>query len=342
MSTSIDKGRDLEQRMAAFLRTHGYEVSTNLVIAGRSGANHELDVVGDKADGLTTVRIVVECKAWASPIDKDVVYKLSAELADLGAAKGVIASLSGWTVQAGQAAAQANIELWGPEELAARLGNPALSEMQIPRTQVLAEGFAFAFDADVSRSRVERLARGTLGIGREEIAWFGPIWLPIWSLQLALTRIEGHFKRVPRVTRTWNGYEGLTGRRTYSEPTPPPFVPVDLAIGHLRPTLSAGKVAQHLVASWSRWRQVTTDVAKKRHAENLAKLGIRVPVHELKVETSAPSYHPLWCGLLYRGSQERIVVIDGVNGREHAGFSHALTANAQHVRDCMTISRSDS
>ena len=143
MSTAIDKGRDLEQRMAAFLRNHGYEVSTNLTIEGRSGANHELDVVGDKEDGLTSFRIVVECKAWASPIDKEVVYKLSAELADLGAAKGVIASLSGWTVQAGQAATQAHIELWGPEELASRLGNLALSEMQIPRTRVLAEGFAF-------------------------------------------------------------------------------------------------------------------------------------------------------------------------------------------------------
>src|ERR1700726_3930975 len=122
MSIESGKGHRLEQQIALFLTQHGYTVLTNLRAPGRSGAIHELDVVGDKSDGLTSFRLVVECKAWTSAIDKEVVYKLAAELADQGAARGIIVTPSGWTVQAAQAAAQANIELWGPNELLAHFG----------------------------------------------------------------------------------------------------------------------------------------------------------------------------------------------------------------------------
>jgi hypothetical protein len=201
MNVAHEKGRELEKRIAAFLRTHGYQVSTNVVLEGRSGLRHEIDVQADKQDELTNFRLVVECKAWESPIDKDIVYKLSSELADLGAAKGVIASLSGWTAQAGQAAARANIDFWGPEELATRLGELSLSELHLGSTQVQAQGVPFAVDGAIARRQVERLSKGTLGFGREDITWFGPLWIPVWTLQLGLTRVEGRLKRVPRVSR---------------------------------------------------------------------------------------------------------------------------------------------
>src|SRR5438270_12847579 len=130
MSFDATKGHSFEQQIASFLGEHGYAVSTNVRIPGRSGAIHELDVIGDKSDGLTSYRLIVECKAWVSAIDKDIVYKLAAELADLGAARGIIVTLAGWTVQAEQAATQANIELWGPNELRSRLGPGALQAME--------------------------------------------------------------------------------------------------------------------------------------------------------------------------------------------------------------------
>jgi Holliday junction resolvase len=99
MNGDSARGHHLEQRIAGFLEQHGYTVTTNVRVPGRSGAIHELDVVGDKSDGLTTFRLVVECKAWASSIDKDVIYKLGAELADLGAARGIVVALSGWTAR---------------------------------------------------------------------------------------------------------------------------------------------------------------------------------------------------------------------------------------------------
>jgi Holliday junction resolvase len=65
MSFDATKGHSFEQQIASFLGQHGYTVTTNAHMAGRSGAVHELDVVGDKSDGLTSSRIIVECKGMA-------------------------------------------------------------------------------------------------------------------------------------------------------------------------------------------------------------------------------------------------------------------------------------
>ena len=50
MSDARDKGSELKRRIAAYLRTHDYDVATNVVREGRSGARHELDVVAKKTD----------------------------------------------------------------------------------------------------------------------------------------------------------------------------------------------------------------------------------------------------------------------------------------------------
>jgi hypothetical protein len=95
VSTTHERGRELEQLLGGYLALHNYQVCHNVVIEGRSGARHELDVVGDKSDGLSCFRLVVDCKAWNAAIDKDIVYKPAGVLADLGVAKGVIAALFG-------------------------------------------------------------------------------------------------------------------------------------------------------------------------------------------------------------------------------------------------------
>ncbi len=329
-----ERGRELEQLLGGFLSQHGYQVRYNVVIEGRSGARHELDVVGDKSDGLTSFRLVVECKAWNAAIDKDVVYKLAGVLADLGAAKGIIAALSGWTVQAAQVAAQANIELWGPDELTARLGQVTVSGLHLSSPQVQALGVRFTSAGDPAHRLVERMAHGTLGIGREEIAWFGPIWLPVWILQLGITRIEG-FRRVSRVTRSWNRYEALTGCHLGSSHEPPQLVPIDLGRSYVRPALSDAKIRDTLMASVERWRSVSSEEAKKRHAANLAKVGLQVPFRHVAAEGAQLAYEPLWSAFLTRGDKERIVAIDGVTGRERPNLGHALTTKVQWVRESL-------
>ena len=85
-------GRQLEQRVAAFFATNGYATRCNEILEGRSGGRHEIDVLAEKSDALTTYRVAVECKAWQQPIEKDVVSKLHYVLSDLGLSKGIVVS----------------------------------------------------------------------------------------------------------------------------------------------------------------------------------------------------------------------------------------------------------
>lgn len=62
--TDRQKGAELEQRISAVMSANGYSTRTNVFLGGRSGARHEIDVIGSKSDGLTTLSVAVECKAW--------------------------------------------------------------------------------------------------------------------------------------------------------------------------------------------------------------------------------------------------------------------------------------
>jgi hypothetical protein len=324
---------ELERRIAAFLRTRGYEVSTNVFRNGKSGARHELDVVATKNDGLATFMMVVECKAWETAIDKDIVYKLSGELSDLGAAKGVIATLSGWTVQAGQAAAQNNIDLWGPDELTTMMGDLSMYDLHQGSAPLVASGFRFTVPSQTAFVPISRLAKGTLGMGKEEVIWYGPLWFPTWNLQLGITRGEGFMNRTPRITQAWNGYEALTSTCVYHRDAKPSFVEVDLSEGHIEPAQKAADVVKFLNSSISKWRQVTSKEARSRHAATLTRLGIQVPFRAVVFETTELVYLPLWVALLTKRGQERVVAIDGTTGQERERISVAMTKNAQRVRN---------
>ncbi|MGH9132402.1 MAG: restriction endonuclease, partial [Ilumatobacteraceae bacterium] len=205
------KGADLEQRVAAFLRDAGYDVRTNVVLEGRSGARHEIDVLAEKSDGFTSFRLAVECKAWEHPVEKDVVAKLAHVLGDVGLHKGIVASKGGYRSGAAIAAEQLGIEIWGAEELAQHLGGYGFASLGSDRSRISAVGFPFELAEAAARRRVESEARGRLGIGAEEIAWFSPVWVPAAMMRIALSRPEGRIKKVLQTRRIWNIYDLLTG-----------------------------------------------------------------------------------------------------------------------------------
>lgn len=76
MPTTAASWRNLEQRVAQYFERNGYTAHVNHREQGRSGLLHEIDVLAEKRDAAGIHRVVVECKAWRSPIEKDVVYKL--------------------------------------------------------------------------------------------------------------------------------------------------------------------------------------------------------------------------------------------------------------------------
>jgi hypothetical protein len=159
-NSDVARGHDLELRVRDALRQHGYDAQANVYVTGESGARHEFDVVGEKSDGLTRYRLVVECKAWARPIDKDVVYKLRGELSEVGAARGAIVAPAGWTADAAAVASHLHIDLWGGEELNALLPGLAQGPDPLSRPPVIAPGVPFAIPDATGRREVDRAAQG--------------------------------------------------------------------------------------------------------------------------------------------------------------------------------------
>ena len=148
--SAAEKGSDLERRIARFFAENGYRTVSNQKLVGRSGGRHEIDVLAERSDGVTSVRIAVECKAWQAPIDKTVIAKAAYVCADLGINKVIVVSLHGWQVGAERAAADQGIELWGPTELEQRLGRiPAALATQGPGLRT-ASGFRIAVPTNVA------------------------------------------------------------------------------------------------------------------------------------------------------------------------------------------------
>jgi hypothetical protein len=80
-------------------------------VTGKSGVEHQIDVLTEHSDGLHLYRTAIECKYRDKKRPKDDVMKLSVILEDAGIHKGVIVSKSGFTPDAISTARTRNIEL---------------------------------------------------------------------------------------------------------------------------------------------------------------------------------------------------------------------------------------
>lgn len=80
-------------------------------VKGKSGVEHQIDVLTEHNDGLHTYRTAIECKYWADKVQKDTVTKLAEILEDALIEKGVIVSKTGFTPDAVSFAKYKNISI---------------------------------------------------------------------------------------------------------------------------------------------------------------------------------------------------------------------------------------
>lgn len=168
--------RNLEQRVAQYFERNGYTTRLNHREQGRSGLLHEIDVLAEKRDAAGVHRVVVECKAWRSAIEKDVIYKLEKVMQDAGLSKGIIVSVGGLRSGARVAAEQAHIEVWEPDEVRHHLGEDALAGLPLRSPDT-----AFGVPVAIHRGAVERETRkargGFAGVGREDVESIDLVWV---------------------------------------------------------------------------------------------------------------------------------------------------------------------
>jgi hypothetical protein len=336
-TAAVDRGRALEQQIAGYFARHGYQVRTNVVLTGRSGGRHEIDVLAEKTDALTTYRVAVECKAHQQPIEKDVISKLDYVMRDTGLNKGVVVSLTGCRVGAEQAARALGIDVWGPVELQQHLGPSTAAVLQVGAPQRLAWGFPMRADPAKARIVAEGQGKGLLGLRqREQLLDFRAAWLPAYMVHLTVT------VPLPRATRwskdrvgtsdSWNFYEALTGRRMEPPPAGDQPVEVDVSSGGIPPLIRDTQIAIRLREAIAAYRRVSRPDAVARHAAVLQSAGLPVPVREAQVQRTDLVYLPIYVGLLQAATAQRVVVINGFTGELSEAKSKILTGQLGHLR----------
>ena len=83
----------------------------NCKVKGKSGIEHQIDVLTNHSDGLHIYKTAIECKYWDQKIDKDTIMKVAAIIEDAGINKGIIVSKLGFTPDTIEFAKYKNIGL---------------------------------------------------------------------------------------------------------------------------------------------------------------------------------------------------------------------------------------
>ena len=73
--STVEQGTRFELEVADILKSYGYDVQHNVTLKGTSGAGHQIDVLAKHKGPLHHDKFVVECKAYAHNVEKDILMK---------------------------------------------------------------------------------------------------------------------------------------------------------------------------------------------------------------------------------------------------------------------------
>lgn len=130
--SSYEKGLELEELITKLFKAKGYDAKHNIKLVGRSGVEHQIDVYAEYKAPLHTSKIIIECKSYDKPIEKDIVMKLIHEVQDLGADRGILVTTSYFTPDAASTAEGYNIDLWDGAKLRELLKEIKIEEIHVP------------------------------------------------------------------------------------------------------------------------------------------------------------------------------------------------------------------
>lgn len=80
-------------------------------VIGKSGVEHQIDVLTSHSDGVHIYLTAIECKYWKEKVNKDIVMKLAEIIQDSNIDKGIIVCKNGFTQDGIDYAKHKNIEL---------------------------------------------------------------------------------------------------------------------------------------------------------------------------------------------------------------------------------------
>lgn len=120
----------------------------NCKVKGKSGVNHQIDVLTQHSDGIHIYKTAIECKYWNDKINKDIVMKVSEIIEDAGINKGVIVSKNGFTPDGISFAKHRNIGLVELREIEEKDWEGRAKIFDIKSWVLRPEILSIAIDAD--------------------------------------------------------------------------------------------------------------------------------------------------------------------------------------------------
>jgi hypothetical protein len=326
----------LEEQIKDFFAASGYDAERSVIREGRSGGRHEVDVLATKSDGITEFAVMVECKAWNHPIEKDVVSKVSFVMRDLGLNKGIIVSLEGWRTGADLAAAELGIDLWDATDLERRLGRVAVATMRQPEgalRRIL--GPEPRLDAIMAERQLDRERSGV--IRREKTVWSQLAWVPFYLFDIRLSHSQKRFLRSTQVKSrsVSNLYNAISGGFHLAQDATIEMADVQ-ATSVIPPRIRLRSLQAAITKEAKRLNELVNPSALRRQEMRVQALGLTTPFDSVEVVTTREVAWPYYVALIRRGDTERILALDAVRAKISERASRALTENCSHVVEALS------
>jgi hypothetical protein len=78
------------------MRDEGVVVGRRVLMAGKSGVQHEVDVYYEFSRAGVRHRVAIECKDWAAPLSKGQIQEFESKIRDIGGIVGIVVSRAGY------------------------------------------------------------------------------------------------------------------------------------------------------------------------------------------------------------------------------------------------------
>ena len=174
----------LEEKIAQYFSSLGYNVTRNLRIKGKSGALHEIDVYAEKEGPEGKIRIIIEAKDYSEPVAKEWVMKLAEVKEDIGADKAILITSSRFTPAAIAVAQNKGIDLWDNETFAEKIKTTKIS-----KEKIMIKIIQPSLEKDEALKIVSKNLRRTLFFKSEKIKNVMLIFHPVYLIEIKIIEL---------------------------------------------------------------------------------------------------------------------------------------------------------
>lgn len=103
--------------LVEYLQSHGYEIKENAKVKGRSGAEHAIDILASRDDGILVHSIVIAVEASEQPIGIDKVFDFDDKAYDAGIRNKIFIAVPRLTPEAARFARRQGVRVFETPEL---------------------------------------------------------------------------------------------------------------------------------------------------------------------------------------------------------------------------------